>query len=291
MHFHVKVPTRQVHATLPCMLSISRCASEPQQACAVSVSHVPLFRSWPLCSVVYMCVDAWACMSHMCPCTGVGHPSLPRHLFRSVHTHHRGHGRPETRTGTCGADHCNHQPDIAHCSTGTEPCVCVFVCVCVCVCVTVGSNADKASLITPRLYSPLTSCSCLLPSMCVRVCVCVSLHVLHAFKIAHNHACVLTKVVVVVVRVSQVLHAASTVARNQDIAFMIALLWTAVNLLMSGFFIAYNQVGVAIRWYTGTHGHRTRHVNIHGRMHRYHARSTYMHNQARSCSYCNMQVP
>jgi hypothetical protein len=50
----------------------------------------------------------------------------------------------------------------------------------------------------------------------------------------------------------QVLHLASTLAPNQDLAFMISIAWTAVNLLMSNFFITYDQMGLnwlsQLRW-------------------------------------------
>jgi len=50
----------------------------------------------------------------------------------------------------------------------------------------------------------------------------------------------------------QVLHLAATLAPNQDIAFMLAIAWTAVNLLMSNFFIMYDQMTLSwlsqLRW-------------------------------------------
>ena len=42
---------------------------------------------------------------------------------------------------------------------------------------------------------------------------------------------------------SQVLHAAAIISPNQDIAFMISISWTAVQLLLSGFFIDFTTVG------------------------------------------------
>ena len=44
----------------------------------------------------------------------------------------------------------------------------------------------------------------------------------------------------------QVLHLAATIAPNQDVAFMLGIAWTAVNLLMSNFFISFNQM--TLRW-------------------------------------------
>ncbi|KAL6756257.1 ABC-2 type transporter-domain-containing protein [Haematococcus lacustris] len=44
----------------------------------------------------------------------------------------------------------------------------------------------------------------------------------------------------------QVLHCAAILAPNQDMAFMMAIAWTAVNLLMSNFFIMYSQM--AFNW-------------------------------------------
>ncbi len=41
---------------------------------------------------------------------------------------------------------------------------------------------------------------------------------------------------------SQVLHAATAIAPNQDVAFMLAIAWTAVNLMLSGYFIRFDQV-------------------------------------------------
>lgn len=52
----------------------------------------------------------------------------------------------------------------------------------------------------------------------------------------------------------QVLHAAATIAPNQDLAFMLSLAWTALNLLMSGFFLPYNQVRLAIVTLKGAQG-------------------------------------
>ncbi|KAJ9505285.1 hypothetical protein QJQ45_027868 [Haematococcus lacustris] len=50
----------------------------------------------------------------------------------------------------------------------------------------------------------------------------------------------------------QVLHCAAILAPNQDMAFMIAIGWTAVNLLMSNFFIMYSQMAFdwlsQLRW-------------------------------------------
>lgn len=37
---------------------------------------------------------------------------------------------------------------------------------------------------------------------------------------------------------------AAIIAPNADLAFMLAIGWTAINLLMSGFFITYQQVRV-----------------------------------------------
>ena len=44
--------------------------------------------------------------------------------------------------------------------------------------------------------------------------------------------------------VLQVLHFAATVTPNQDAAFMLAIAWTAVNLLMSNFFISYDEMSL-----------------------------------------------
>ncbi|KAG1673764.1 hypothetical protein FOA52_002333 [Chlamydomonas sp. UWO 241] len=50
----------------------------------------------------------------------------------------------------------------------------------------------------------------------------------------------------------QVLHLAATLAPNQDAAFMLSIAWTAVNLLMSNFFITYDQMRLnwlsQLRW-------------------------------------------
>ncbi len=40
----------------------------------------------------------------------------------------------------------------------------------------------------------------------------------------------------------QVLHLAAILAPNQDIAFMVAIAWTAINMLMSNFFITFSQM-------------------------------------------------
>ena len=44
----------------------------------------------------------------------------------------------------------------------------------------------------------------------------------------------------------QVLHCAAVIAPNQDVAFMIAVAWTAINLLMSNFFVTYTEVCVCV---------------------------------------------
>ena len=46
------------------------------------------------------------------------------------------------------------------------------------------------------------------------------------------------------VETTQVLHFAATVTPNQDAAFMLAIAWTAVNLLMSNFFIGYDEMSL-----------------------------------------------
>ncbi len=44
------------------------------------------------------------------------------------------------------------------------------------------------------------------------------------------------------------LHLAATLTPNQDMAFMLAILWTAVNLLMSNYFVTYSQI--AYGWFS-----------------------------------------
>lgn len=40
----------------------------------------------------------------------------------------------------------------------------------------------------------------------------------------------------------QVLHCSAVIAPNQDVAFMISIFWTAIQLLLSGFFVNFNEV-------------------------------------------------
>jgi len=46
----------------------------------------------------------------------------------------------------------------------------------------------------------------------------------------------------------QVLHCSAILAPNQDAAFMLSILWTAIQLLMSNFFITFTEV--VFRWMT-----------------------------------------
>ncbi|GBF96283.1 ABC transporter G family [Raphidocelis subcapitata] len=48
---------------------------------------------------------------------------------------------------------------------------------------------------------------------------------------------------------AQVLHACAIVAPNQDVAFMLSILWTTIQLLLSGFFVNFHEV--LLNWITG----------------------------------------
>jgi hypothetical protein len=40
-----------------------------------------------------------------------------------------------------------------------------------------------------------------------------------------------------------VLHCCAVIAPNQDVAFMLSILWTTIQLLLSGFFVNFPEVG------------------------------------------------
>jgi hypothetical protein len=47
---------------------------------------------------------------------------------------------------------------------------------------------------------------------------------------------------------SQVLHGCAVIAPNQDVAFMLSILWTTIQLLLSGFFVNFPEV--LLKWIT-----------------------------------------